>query len=655
MDLSEYKDQFISEAQDHLDALNEGLLALEKAPEDIEIVNQIFRSFHTLKGNAATMGYTKFSELAHDLENLLSKIRDKQVHVSSDVMDVLLKGCDALEDGLGLIKNDASDELDTHTILNMIHNLSGTKEEVIKYEIKELLELTDEEKAKISSLKSSGKNVFRIIVVFDKKNALKMAKAMVVMRDISNFAEIVKTNPSYADIKSGKFEAEIEFVLSTEKEKEEIFTIINNVSGIVAVNILTPEEKYVSARDNSKEVHIEKEADKADIAAKHGSEMSKQIQSVKVGMDQLDKLMNLVGELLISKIRIDDISKRYELKELTSLLAGLDRLTMDLQSEVMQVRMIPIGNIFNRFPRMVRDLAKTEGKQVELQIVGSEIEFDRTILDEIGDPLVHMLRNSVDHGIETPEKRTESGKGQIGIIQLIARREKNNAIIEVIDDGEGINPSKVKAAAIKKRVHTEEELSKMSDAELQRLIFHPGMSTNEVVTEVSGRGVGMNVVETKVKSLGGNVKLASELGRGTKITLELPLTVAIISALMVKVNEEIYAIPLASVDQTVDIMKEGIKTIKGNEVFILRNKEIPLLRMHRLFELQEKEKTKFTVVIINKEDEKIGLVVDEIISQQQILIKSLDRLLKGTKAVAGATILGNGKVALILDLATMIS
>lgn len=600
------------------------------------------------------MGFIKFSELAHDLENILSRIRDKELTINSDVMDIILNGCDVLEDGLELINSERSEDLDTHEILKKIHNLNPSQEVAVTVKISEKMELDESQKTRIKKAEKSGKNIWRIVVVFEKKNPLKLAKALVLLRDVMQVATLVKSNPEEPLLRSGKFDSEIEILVETEKSQDEIKAVVNAISGIDRVEVLLPDEKYKSHIDEKQEEHKEKEEDKSNIISKHGKETAKQIQSVRVDMDQLDKLMNLVGELLISKIRIDDVSRRYEIKELKGLLAGLDRLTMDIQSEVMQIRMIPIGNIFNRLPRMVRDLAKKEEKQVELQIIGSEIEFDRTILDEIGDPLVHMLRNSVDHGIEKPEDREKHSKEVVGIIQLIARREKNNAVIEVIDDGAGIDPERIKKSSIKKGLLSEEEAAKMSDNELQRLVFRPGISTNEVVTDVSGRGVGMDVVESKVKSLGGAVRLDSEIGKGTKITLELPLTIAIISVLLVKVAKDTFAIPLSSVDQTVDVHQKDIKTIKGNEVFVLRNSEIPLIRISQVFGMPSEQKMKYTVVVVMKGEQKIGLVVDSIISQQQILIKSLDRMLKGTKGIAGATIMGSGKVALIIDIASLL-
>jgi two-component system chemotaxis sensor kinase CheA len=653
MDMSQYKEEFVSEARDHLDNLNENLLGLEKEPENPDFINKIFRSFHTLKGNAATMGFISFSELAHSLEDVLTKVRDKELKASEEVMDLVLEGCDALEGGLEKISEGNPEEMQAEGLIKELKDLVGKKDEEINVNISEELSLTDEEKNKVNELKSQGQNVHRTIIFFDQGNVLKTAKALVVLRNLAEEGAIIKTTPDNNELKKGLFDSEIEIVFANKLSKQEAEEAINKVSGLKKVLLLEPEEKYERPEEME---HHDKESQKSKIVSKHKSEVVKQVQSVKVDMKKLDKLMNLAGELLISNIRLQEIDRKRDYNTLKSVLSGVDRLILDLQDEVMEIRMVPIGNIFNRFPRMIRDLAKKENKKVNLTIQGETIEFDRTVLDQIGDPLVHLLRNSVDHGIETPEKRINVGKSEEGSLKLIARREKNHAIIEVSDDGDGIDPEKVKNSCIKKGLITEQEAENMSDDELRLLIFRAGASTNEVVTEVSGRGVGMDVAMNKVKELGGTIDLKSEVGKGTTVTLKLPLTLAIITALLVKIEEEIYSIPLTSVDSTVDVQREQIKTVHGHEVFILRGTEVPVLWLSNLMGKQaDKSKEKYTLVIVNKNSKPIGLVVDQIVSQQQVLIKSLQESLKGTKGVAGATILGDGSVSLILDIDTLLS
>ncbi len=658
MDMSQYKEEFVNEAREHLDNLNEFLLVLEKEPQNMDNINKIFRAFHTLKGNAATMGFTKFSELAHDLEDVLDKVRSGEMTATSDILDLILEGCDVLEEGLQAIKNDDPENIDTSSIIRKLADSKGVKKEEPVQSVNEDASLDEGQRNRVNELRGQGKNVFRIITLFEANNVLRFAKALLIARDAPQFGELIKVNPSHDDLKAGKLSSEFEIVIATDSKKEDLESWVNKISGIKEVSVIGIDEKYESKHHEVKkeEQETKKDIEKASIADKHQSQVVKQIQSVKIDIKRLDHLMNLVGELLISKIRLDQIATKYSIKELNMILAGLDRLSLEIQDEVMQERMIPIGQIFNRFPRMVRDLAKTENKMVNLVVEGAEIEFDRTILDQLGDPLVHLLRNSVDHGVEPPEEREKAGKEKEGTVRLVARREKNNAVVEVSDDGAGIDPKRVAKAAVKRGVITQEEANTMSDLDLQRLVFRPAMSTNEKVTEVSGRGVGMDVVESKIKALGGNVKLRSEVGSGTTVIMQLPLTLAIVTVLLVKVEEDTYAIPLNSVDRTIDIKKSEIKTIKGNEVFVLRGTEIPLFRIRDLLGHNPANETnKYTVVVVEKDESKVGLIIDSIISQQQILIKALQDMLKGTKGMAGATILGDGKVALILDIGSLLS
>ncbi|MGM5484693.1 MAG: chemotaxis protein CheW [Nanobdellota archaeon] len=651
MDMSEYKKEFISEAREHLDNINEGLLVLEKDSSDQDNIHKLFRGFHTLKGNSATMGFMKFSELAHSLEDVLSKIRDKELKPASDVLDKIFEGCDVLESGLEEIENGKSENLDAEGIISDLKELLGNEKEDVDVKINEKAQLTKKEKTDVNKLKKKKMNIFRIILIFDSENVLKTAKSLVIIRDLNNIGEFIRLNPKHAEIKKGNFESEIEVIFGSKKKKEEVESVIKKVSGIKEVYTLGLDESYKRSDDS---VHEDKEQSKSKIADKHKSSAVKQVQSVKVEMNKLDKLVNLVGELLISNMRLQDIDKKKTYDHLRGVVSGIDRLSTELQDEVMEIRMVPIGNIFKRFPRMVRDLAKKEGKKVDLQIEGQEIEFDRTVLDEIGDPLVHLLRNSIDHGIETPDERINVGKSEQGTLKLVASREKNNAVVEVIDDGAGIDPQKVKKSFIKKGIITEEEAKDMTDKQLQMLIFRAGGSTSEKVTDVSGRGVGMDVVANKVKQLGGSFNLDSTPGKGTSIKIKLPLTVAIISAMLVKISNSVYALPLNAVERIMDIKLSDVKTIKGNEVYILDGREIPLLWLHELVgegDFEKKEDN--TVVIVNRDGEKVGLVVDSVVGQQQILIKALQEIVKGTKGLSGATILGDGTVALILDLGSL--
>jgi len=652
MDMSEYKQAFLFEAKEHIDSLNESLMQLEKTPDDVDTINKAFRSFHTLKGNAGAMGYIKYSELAHALEDVLSRIREHKLNISKNIMDLLFEGCDLLEEGLEKIEHNNPENISVENIIRELESMSKKEEAMTTTPVGQELALSESDKARIEELKRSNANIFRTIIVFEPGNQLRGAKSTLLLKNLRESSTIIKTTPEEEHIRAGKFETDIEVVLATNRNKGEMENIVNHISGLKHVFLLELEEAYEKPTETK---HEEKELAKKAIADQHQNEFIKQIQSVRVDMQKLDRLVNLVGELLIGNIRLQDINKKQDFTNLKTIISGLDRLILELQGEVMEIRMVPIGDIFTKFLRMVRDLAGKEEKKVNMMIEGAEIKFDRTVLDELGDPLVHLLRNCVDHGIELPEKRIQLGKPEEGTIKLIARREKNNAVIQVIDDGAGIDPQTIKQLAINKGKITEAELAKMSDHELQMLIFKVGMSTNKIITEVSGRGVGMDVVMTKIRELGGLVALESEPGKGTAVTMQLPLTIAIISVLLVQAKDDIYAIPLNIIDQTVDIRQSDIKTIKGHELFLLRGQEIPLFWLRELVSSDNFVKPdRITVVVANKDSHSIGIAVDSIISQQQILIKSLQEIVKGVKGCSGATILGDGRVALILDISTLI-
>jgi two-component system, chemotaxis family, sensor kinase CheA len=648
MDNAKYVELFISEARDYLDTLNDLCLVLESNPKDEKNIGKLFRAFHTLKSNAATMGYKKFSELAHSLEDILSLIRDEKIQVSNVVINLIFKGCDILEEGLKKIIDEDSESIKISDISQEIQELLETNTEKIKIKIEEKVNLSNSDYEQIEKYKKEKYNIYRIILVLEKENVLKVAKSLIVLREIEKISKIIKTTPKIAAIQKGEFGGEVEYIIAIKDKKEKIENIISKVTGIKQSEVIGLSDAF---RKSKKIINDEKEIEKTKITDEHQEIYVRKINSIKVNMNKLDQLMDLVGELLINNIQIQEIYKIQDFNSLKNVISSLDKLTLNLQEEVMQIRMLPIGNIFNRFPRMIRDLAKKEGKKVNLEVEGEDIEFDRSVLDEIGEPLVHLLRNCVDHGIEKPDTRINNNKKEIGTIKLIAKREKSNALIIVKDDGIGIDPEKVKASSIKKGIINSEDVKDLSKENLQKLIFKPGVSTTNIVTEISGRGVGMDVVLNKINELGGNLKLDSSVGLGTTVTMELPLTLAIISALLVKVDKYRYALPLSSVNQTLDLDIRDIKTIQGQEVFILRNKEIPLFWLGKLFNHSLCEnKEKVTVAIVNREKNQIGLIVDSIISQQQVLVKNLSNLIKGTKGMSGATILGDGSVAMILDI-----
>ncbi|RLG56977.1 MAG: chemotaxis protein CheA, partial [Candidatus Hydrothermarchaeota archaeon] len=609
-------------------ALDQSLLELEQNPGNYEVLNEVFRYAHTLKGMSATMGFGKVAELSHKMENLLDKVRQGEIDASSNLIDVLLEALDKLREMVNKIAEEGKEEGEISDIISKLESFGEDESKNRK----------DEEKKEVKSKETSG---LKISVELSEDCALKSVRAFMVIKSLDEIAEIIDSSPPLQDIEDGRFEKSFELVVSTSETPQKIKEVIEKIGEVKKVEISETTAKS------------EKEEKKPSIASTKN--VLRNVQTVRVSIDKLDSLMNLVGELVIGKSRLFQIGSKYDIEELREALSNINRLTTNLQDIVTQMRMVEVGFIFNRFPRMVRDLAKKEGKKVNFIIEGKDIELDRTVLDEIGDPLVHLLRNSVDHGIETPEERIKAGKSEVGTLKLIAKREKNHVKIIVEDDGRGIDPDKIRKKAVEKGIITEEEANKISDEEALSLIFAPGLSTAEKVTDVSGRGVGMDVVKSKITSLGGVVEIKSKVREGTRVTLTLPLTLAIIQALLIKVRQEIYAIPLSNVLEILNVKREEIKTVKGNKVINLRGKILPIIELDRLLGISENgTKEKYPVVVVDKENQPIGLGVDGLIGQQEIVIKTFDNILKGVKGFAGATILGDGRVVLILDIASLL-
>lgn len=681
MDMSEYKEIFKAESEEHLQQLNDSLLGLEQNPNDLEYINTMFRSAHTLKGMSATMGFNTISELTHEMENLMDMVRKSQVDVSNGLIDILFECLDTLE---ALVETvDGGTEIDiTHLQTTLTQAMEGTMPvseitgsvatsiTTIENEIsKELsaeseteinpvedMELSDNEKQVIETAISEGKRVVSLKVSLDESCVLKSARSTLVLINISKMGDIIKCKPTEAELEDENFDLDFTVLFSTASTDEEIVDAIKKVSEIKNVVPTTIALSCESEMNQQEKTETEAECKQNNSAVKR-SDAVKSIQSVRVNIERLDNLMNLVGELIINKIRLNQLASDLNAKDLDESLANLDRLTNEIQTEVMESRMVPIDQIFSRFPRMVRDLAKSEGKQINLIIEGKEIELDRTVLDEIGDPLVHLLRNAVDHGIESEEERKQLGKPVAGLVRLAASRQRNSVLIEVEDDGKGMDPANLRDVAVKKGIMSRDEVNKLSDNDALNLIFMPGFSGAKVVTDISGRGVGMDAVKTKIEALGGSVKISSVPGQGSIMKLQLPLTVAIIQSLMVTVSDETYAIPLGNVIRDVGIKASDIKTIEGKEVILLRGEVLPLLRLHDVLDCpsEEEEKQNLIVVVVEKMGSNIGLVVDDLLGQQEVIIKTLDnKILKNMKGFAGATILGDGSVSLILDIATLI-
>ncbi len=684
MDLSQYLEVFIDETKEHLQTLNDQVLILEEEPDNIDTINEIFRAAHSLKGMAGTMGFKRMQRLTHDMENVFSTIRDGKMNVTPDLVDVVFKCLDAIEEYLDCIINTSDEgENDNEDIIGMLNAcLDGgsvtakTEPEPQKEEASKdvsddgdrakfkHIEIADFEKNAISEAKAQNKNVFGATVYIDENCILKAARAFLVFKGIEGVGEIIKSVPVVQDIEDEKFDFDFSMIIISDKSIEDVKKTIMNVSEIKDVVIedfdVSDDIKVVSSvqKEEEPKKEVKEETKKKTTPAKTGKAVAN--RSVRVDIEKLDILMNLVSELIIAKNGLVSVSNQEDSKtsmqSFNEQIEYLERITTNLHESVMKVRMVPIESVVNRFPRMIRDLAKKLGKEMELIMTGEDTELDRTVIDEIGDPLMHMLRNSADHGLESTIDRLKLGKPQVGTIQLNAYQEGNNVIIDVIDDGAGIDVEKVKASAINKGQITEEQAEMMSEKEAIDLLFRPAFSTAEKITDVSGRGVGLDVVKNKIEGLGGDVEVSTKLGEGTKFTVRLPLTLAIIQALMVEVHSEKYAIPLNSIETIEDVMASDIKYVQQKEVINLRGSVIPLIRLDEILECppRETEPENLVVVIVKKGEKQTGLVIDNLLGQQEIVIKPLGKYIHIHKIISGATILGDGEVALIIDSNTLV-
>ncbi len=622
--MESYKDVFISESMEHLNSLTQGLLELEKGNE--EVITEIFRAAHTLKGMSATMGYEGMAKITHEMENLLDAVRNGEVKITSEVIDVLFEAVDLLEAALGSLSEGDDENISADEVSRKLSKFTQKKFE----KSAETAEVKD-------NVKKLERGVKRIDIELDRDCTLKSVRAYMAFRELRELGEIVKCIPDEEKLEDGNFDRSFSIFLKTGASDEEIKERLKKVSELSKVEIHSGEASS-SANDGK--------VKSGDI---------KSVQTVRVSIERLDSLMNLVGELVISKSRLFQIKNKYAIDELNETLAYIDKLTTSLQEEVQEMRMVEVRYVFDRFPRMVRDLAKKEGKKVDFVIEGKDIELDRTVLDEIGDPLVHLLRNCIDHGIETPEERVKNGKSETGRVLLKARRVKDHVEIIVEDDGRGIDPEKIKRIAVERGLLSEKEAEKMSPEEAKMLIFTPGFSSAEKVTDISGRGVGLDVVRNKILSLGGTVELESEVGKGTRFVLKLPLTLAITKALLISAGGRIYAIPLNNVSEILNVKEEDISTVMGQEVIQLRGRILPVYDLLSLLgkTTSTNGKRARPVVIVEKGGNLIGLAVDELIGQQEIVIKSLDGKLRDVRGFAGSTIMGDGRVSLILDIASL--
>lgn len=699
MDVSQYLEIFIDETAEHIQSLSDNIMALENEPEDHDVINEIFRAAHSLKGMAGTMGFKRMQHLTHDMENVFQEVRNDKIKVNGDIIDVLFQCLDAIEGYLNQIK-ETSDEgtNENDAIISALNGIlngdtapaPAEKDEKVEEEAapeaeghhKKYLEikLKEAEKESLKAAEESGRSIFGFTVYVQKDCLLKAARAFLVFKAIEEFGEIVVYSPSSQDIEDEKFELDFSFfVVSDSQDADKLIAAAKAVSEIEdVIGELVKYEALVEDHNKEKGQEEEKPAavaqtapaavrakeDKSKAAggAAKGKAVNKPVanRTVRVDIEKLDALMNQVSELIIAKnslvsISSSDAGDGTQSQSFRDQIEYLERITTSLHESVMKARMVPIESVVAKFPRMIRDLSRKLDKKMELFMTGEDTELDRTVVDQIGDPLQHLLRNSADHGLESAELRKERGKPEVGSIRLNAFQEGNNVIIEVGDDGNGIDTESVKEKAIERGLVTPEQAENLSQKEIIDFLFMPSFSMAKKITDVSGRGVGLDVVKSNIEALGGDVEVKSKLGEGSTFIVRLPLTLAIIQALLVSVHDELFAIALGSIVTIEDVPVSEIKYVQAEEVINLRGTVIPLIRLNQILDIEEPDvpPESLTVVIVNKGEKQAGLVVDNLLGQQEIVIKSLGKFIRNSKIISGATILGDGEIALILDVNTL--
>ena len=697
MDVSQYLEIFIDETKEHLQNLNTEILNLEQDSENVNTINEIFRAAHSLKGMAGTMGFKRMQTLTHDMENVFSEVRNGSIKVKGNMIDILFQCLDALEEYLNIIQETGDEGTnDNDPLVKQLNEVLNSKEggEPAKKaaEPAKKAAANDADGQKWLSIKydetqkhvlreavAQGKHIFGLTVKVQEACILKAARAFLVFKALEDLGEVIISNPSVQDIEDEKFDLDFSLVFITESPLEKVIQVVKSVSEIedaqgaaisdekikdIAGEVMPKEEPPAPEPETvTEKPAVEKQPPVPQAGTAKGNEKKNQVskpavnRTVRVDIEKLDVLMNLVSELIIAKNSLvsASVGDRGTNGGVNEHIEYLESVTTNLHESVMKVRMVPIESVVSKFPRMIRDLTKKLNKKMELYMSGEDTELDRTVVDQIGDPLQHLLRNSADHGLESAELRKERGKPEVGSINLKAYQEGNNVVIEVGDDGNGIDTEHVKRKAIERGLVTPEQAENLSQKEIIDFLFMPSFSMAKKITDVSGRGVGLDVVKSNIETLGGDVEVKSKLGEGSTFIVRLPLTLAIIQALLVEVHNELFAIALGSIITIEDVPVSEIKYVQAEEVINLRGNVIPLIRLNQILDIEEPEVApeSLTVVIVNKGEKQAGLVVDNLLGQQEIVIKSLGKFISNSKIISGATILGDGEIALILDVNTL--
>ncbi len=648
-EMDAYRDVFLAESTDFLQQVTDGLLALESSPNDTEPVEVVFRGAHSLKGMAAAMGYNKTADLTHKMEGLMDQVRKGHMGATLDVINVMLAAVDLVRD---LIDDESagSREIDPSEMISTLESMATSGAAAADASApppEAAVEAGLEGSAPhAGAVGSTDERTYRATVRLEETCVLKAVRAYMVIKRLSHMGRVIETLPAERDIEDEKFDLTFEVVLATPMDADAVKQAAEFVTEIAEVTVVESGGEAVPV-----EVGPE-EPDAPGVRRKRVSGMS-QSQTVRVSIGHLDTLVDLVGELVILRSRLERIAGERQDAELIETVDDLQSISTDLQYEVMLTRMVPVGNIFNRFPRMVRDLAVDLGKRIEFQMNGLDIELDRTVLDEIGDPLVHLLRNSIDHGIESAEERRAAGKPEVGMVTLSAGRERDHVVISVKDDGKGIDPERIWSTACERGLVSSSERQDYSESDILQLTCLPGFSTTETATRVSGRGVGMDAVKGKVEFLGGTIQIKSAVGAGTEFIMRLPLTLAIVQSLLVEANGQSFALPLSAVNEVINAEDVSVETVDGHPVLILRDGEVvPLQRLDAILfggDPHAMPEPRSSIVLVQSGAEQYALQVEGIGGRQEVVVKPLSRLFRDQKGFSGATILGDGRVMLILD------
>lgn len=676
MQNNEYLDVFIEESKEHLQSLNDQLLLLENDPTNLDTISEIFRSAHTLKGMAATMGFNDLADLTHKMENVLDGIRNHEITIHTDIIDVLFASVDHLEEMVIDIANGGNGSKDVSEVIDKLKLIEqGDSEDIADENVNQEISPKTNEESKFSSLnefeitlldQAHEKNfhTYEVEVSLNENCLLKAARVYMVFEVLEQIGEVVKADPAVQDLEEENFDLSFHVLLISQESSENIKKRIMKVSEIerTSVREFTIDKNREEHKERTTVQQVTEQSKEQAKSKEQNNTTSKNqknvtTKTIRVNINRLDGLMNLFEELVIDRGRLEQISADLNHGELTETVERMTRITGDLQTLILNMRMVPIEQVFNRFPRMVRQLSKDLGKKINLEIIGADTELDRTVIDEIGDPLVHLIRNGLDHGIETPEERKSKGKPEEGKLQLKAYHSGNHVFIEISDDGAGIKRENILQKAIANQIVTEEEGQSLTDQEVFQLMMASGFSTAEQISDISGRGVGLDVVKNTIESLGGSISISSEEGAGSTFSIQLPLTLSIITVLLVEVGYEKYAVPLSSIIETAVIPRSEIYSAHNKQVIDFRGKVVPLISLKDVLNVPDaRDEDEFlSIVIIRKGDKMAGLIVDTFIGQQEIVLKSLGDYLGEVFAISGATILGDGQVALIIDTNALIN